>query len=1327
MKRMKNKKINSAMIAGAVAAAVMFGSMGLSTLSNGNVAPLKVPQAATKIVNKTPESEAKIYYIGSKGVNGETEGDGTSANSVMWIETFVRNHIDNLKPGDIVRIMPGEHLVGNYNKYYDGEEETAPSNSIKILRSGTYDNYIIFEAADPANKPTLNFKKQIFDSTNRGIQMYGSYIYWHDIDVCGAGDNGLYIGGSYNVVENCEFYNNRDTGLQLGRAYSAYSDITRWPSYNLVKNCTSYNNYDNETYGENADGFAAKLTVGYGNIFDGCIAYRNSDDGWDLYAKSDTGNIGKVIMYNCVAFDNGFLQKSQKECNDWYTYTDENGTEIKTYNNKFDEGNTYSFLTRDGDGNGFKLGGGTMEGDVELYNCISFHNRMHGVTDNSNPGVLSINNVTGYNNGIQVDSRKYSSVTDESGKTTYTVDNAAVDYYDVNQDGYIINTSNNKLILDENGANKSDYYTVDEAGYILNKDKSRLPDGNGGSVKGSYVHANLTKCTENPDYGKIVITGATPDADNICNNIDIERTSGSYNNFQNILSVNHGSDLTGSDRYKGSGANSIFTTGKDKNAKLEGVMDADYLNSKKRATAMSAGVNASTLFAELPASDLGLSALHYVHNTYRNADGSINMGNLLKITDQSVLLGADKPIGADLTKTSYEAYTHYDYTYLTDGEQVTNETDALLTAVYNMLYVPVKLDACYQDFKAVTAMLGCSIEWTADKPEVLEVVGNRDISLSYSQRTDVIVYRQAQDTIVNLTAKIKAPDGTEMDRTFVINVKALTNELGEVVLDSASQEAVIIDQYSVFDEPEVNVTNASDYNGKLLSKDAYTVETKYMYSAGKGGLQTPVKYFTSSHAGVYEIFKTVTLGSESRTFSYNVFIVSGSATVDFVKDENNAPKVSVGVDNSGYYITGEINNVSGTLYAMVSDTAPTASELISGGTAYKITSDSIYANFEADNSHGYNVYYLICNPNGQATSEVYCTEIKMQTVSNEQEFTDMLANGGSSNVIYQLSADLDFTGKPWTTAEKPFIGYFDGQNHTIKGISATADKDGLASVFYQLYGGTIVNVNFSDIKLNGKQNVGIIGSAYSGYVANVRITNIDVKGVQRISALIGRAYEQIGAPLVIDRVSVINTDKTLTIEGNGSSSRAAGILGFMQTNREPKSDKVEVRISNCFVDAVIGNAKANENGGIVGTWDDDYAHLYVSSYSLDLSNCVFLGTAMGKSRVGGIIAYQKGIQRVRVRYCVSYGTLYHAGAVTPVETAEKNCSGIFGGYAKAADTQVVGCYARFADHNDSYDVRVFNDTDITSKTIWNTLSFDMEVWEYVEENGSLVAPYIRLK
>lgn len=320
-------------------------------------------------------TEGSVYYISPDATYG-TVGEADNVEKPYNVNTLFASNL--LKPGDTVEVMPGQYNI---------------TNSITITSSGEYNNYITIENYSDTEQATFAFYNQKFLSTNRGVTIEGDYIYWRDIDVCGAGDNGLYIGGSYNIIEGCEFYDNRDSGLQLGRSNGELTTIDEWPSYNLIKNCTSHNNYDNETYGENADGFAAKLTIGYGNVFDGCIAYRNSDDGWDLYAKNDTGNIGAVIMYNCVAFENGFLEYTQAECN----------AKFKYYNTGYDESDTTSYDTRDGDGNGFKLGGSVMEGDVVLVNCLAFSNKYHGVTDNSNPGVISLDGVTSYDNNRNVD------------------------------------------------------------------------------------------------------------------------------------------------------------------------------------------------------------------------------------------------------------------------------------------------------------------------------------------------------------------------------------------------------------------------------------------------------------------------------------------------------------------------------------------------------------------------------------------------------------------------------------------------------------------------------------------------------------------------------------------------------------------------------------------------------------------------------------------------------------------------------------------------------------------------------------------------------------
>ncbi len=225
-------------------------------------------------------------------------------------------------------------------------------------------------------KVVIDFDGMSEASSNRGIVLDGDYWYFYGVEICNAGDNGMLLAGNNNVIEMCQFYNNHDTGLQLSRYNTSASSISQWPAYNTVLNCTSYNNKDEAT-AENADGFAAKLTCGEGNVFDGCIAYCNSDDGWDLYAKPETGSIGVVTIKNCVAFGNGKL-------------TDGSGS-------------------ANGDMNGFKLGGSNGECPTPhvVENSVAFNNGACGFTDNGNGGAVTMTNCTAVNNGMYASKANY--------------------------------------------------------------------------------------------------------------------------------------------------------------------------------------------------------------------------------------------------------------------------------------------------------------------------------------------------------------------------------------------------------------------------------------------------------------------------------------------------------------------------------------------------------------------------------------------------------------------------------------------------------------------------------------------------------------------------------------------------------------------------------------------------------------------------------------------------------------------------------------------------------------------------------------------------------
>lgn len=212
-------------------------------------------------------------------------GDGTQANPVD-IATAFRY------------AQPGQKIILAAETY-------KLDSGLKIERGidGTADAPISVESSDPAKHAILDFQRK-----GSGLEIWGSYWNFKNIDAANSAGKGCQLSGNHNLLEQMNFYNNGNTGLQISG--TSEETIALWPSDNTVKNCTSMNNADKAM--EDADGFAAKLTCGTGNVFDGCIAAYNADDGWDLFAKVATGTIGDVTIKNSIAYRNGFLIVSDK-------------------------------------------------------------------------------------------------------------------------------------------------------------------------------------------------------------------------------------------------------------------------------------------------------------------------------------------------------------------------------------------------------------------------------------------------------------------------------------------------------------------------------------------------------------------------------------------------------------------------------------------------------------------------------------------------------------------------------------------------------------------------------------------------------------------------------------------------------------------------------------------------------------------------------------------------------------------------------------------------------------------------------------------------------
>ena len=155
--------------------------------------------------------------------------------------------------------------------------------------------------------------------------------------------------GSHNIYEQLSIHDGQAIGIYSVRG-----------SDNLFLNCDAWNNWDYSSEngkGGNVDGFGCHPTKGStGNVFRGCRAWFNSDDGFDCINAQEA-----VTFENCWAFNNGLSPK----------------------------------LERLGDGNGFKAGGYGSTPAANLPKpiprhtirfCLAVGNRASGFYSNHHPG-----------------------------------------------------------------------------------------------------------------------------------------------------------------------------------------------------------------------------------------------------------------------------------------------------------------------------------------------------------------------------------------------------------------------------------------------------------------------------------------------------------------------------------------------------------------------------------------------------------------------------------------------------------------------------------------------------------------------------------------------------------------------------------------------------------------------------------------------------------------------------------------------------------------------------------------------------------------------------
>jgi hypothetical protein len=303
---------------------------------------------------------AATYYVAP---NGSDSAAGSQA--APWATIAHAQSV--AAAGDTVYFRAGTYSYSSGTTTCSSQ--TATINGVVLNKSGTSGNLIHYWAY-PGEVPVFDFSG-IKDSCRvKGFDVTGSWIHFKGLEVKGVPQNnnlnheswGVWISGSNDIFELLNLHHNMGPGLFI-----------QGGGNNLVLNCDSHENYDPMTSngaGQSADGFGAH-EGGAGNVFRGCRAWWNSDDGFDFIHAQEV-----VTVEGSWAWYSGYLP----------------GTTTRA---------------PAGNGNGIKGGGFDLPPtrvpanppSHVVRNCLSFLNLGNGFDANFEPVGDHWTNNTGYMNG----------------------------------------------------------------------------------------------------------------------------------------------------------------------------------------------------------------------------------------------------------------------------------------------------------------------------------------------------------------------------------------------------------------------------------------------------------------------------------------------------------------------------------------------------------------------------------------------------------------------------------------------------------------------------------------------------------------------------------------------------------------------------------------------------------------------------------------------------------------------------------------------------------------------------------------------------------------
>lgn len=135
------------------------------------------------------------------------------------------------------------------------------------------------------------------------------------------------------------------------------------------------------------------------------------------------------------------------------------------------------------------------------------------------------------------------------------------------------------------------------------------------------------------------------------------------------------------------------------------------------------------------------------------------------------------------------------------------------------------------------------------------------------------------------------------------------------------------------------------------------------------------------------------------------------------------------------------------------------------------------------------------------------------TVDNEKGLRNLAklvnSNGGKTLINITLTGDITLTGE-WTPIgnyENRYTGTFDGNGHTITGLTVNQKERGIVGLIgYLGSGGKVQNLTLENVNLNGNLHVGgVVGYSNNGTVTACTASG-SINGKEHVGGIVGSNY-----------------------------------------------------------------------------------------------------------------------------------------------------------------------------------------------------------------------------